>query len=89
MRHRTELQQLTIDGNYEVVAVRDLSPTWGGARQGAGRKQSAVPSVTVSVRITADTRERIETIAEARGWTVTRYLRQMIEREVVLDSDTL
>jgi len=52
-RARTELQQLTIDGGHEVVAILDKQPTWGGRRKGAGRKISAEQTVTISFRVSS------------------------------------
>lgn len=78
MRHRTELQQLTIDGAHEVVAVRDLSPTWGGSRPGAGRKKSRPDSVTISIRINAWEKKILQYRAKENGMTLSSYLVKLI-----------
>lgn len=52
-RKRRELQQLTIDGGHEVVAVLDKQPDWGGRRRGAGRPKTSDKVYAVTCRITA------------------------------------
>lgn len=79
MRHRTELQQLTIEGPAEVVAVRDLSPTWGGARPGAGRKKGDARTVTISFRVPAQIKRILELRAEESGHSLSEYLVQLIQ----------
>lgn len=79
MRHRTELQQLTIEGGVEVVAAKDLSPTWGGARQGAGRPKGEVRTRTISCRIPEELYSFIESRASRAGQSVSRYLAALIE----------
>lgn len=78
MRHRTELQQLTIDGSHEVVAVHDLSPTWGGSRPGAGRPRGSEPTVTISIRVPIDLRDLLLDRAHGMRQSLSEYLVQMI-----------
>lgn len=78
MRHRRELQQLTIDGKAEVVATVDLSPTWGGARQGAGRPRNQEQTVTISVRVPVGLRDILLDRAHGMRQSLSEYLVQMI-----------
>lgn len=78
MRHRTELQQLTIDGSHEVVAVRDLSPTWGGARKGAGRKKGDIKTVNVSVRVPEEVHWQLRVGAKRLGVSVSGFARLLL-----------
>lgn len=78
-RHRTELQQLTINGPAEVVAVRDLSPTWGGARPGAGRKKGKIKTVTVSVRIPEVVHWHLRIGARRSGMSVADFVRMLLD----------
>lgn len=78
MRHRRELQQLTIDGAPEVVATLDLSPTWGGTRAGAGRPKGPTQSVTISIRVPAAMRDLLQDRAHGLHMTLSEYLVQMI-----------
>lgn len=66
-RKRTELQQLTIDGGHEVVAILDKQPTWGGRRKGAGRKISAAPTVTISFRVSTRLASYLAIFAARQG----------------------
>ena len=79
MRHRTELQQLTIDGSHEVVAVRDLSPTWGGARPGAGRPRGDRRTRTISVRVSESLYNVMQSHAMACNQTIGAYLTALLE----------
>jgi len=65
-KHR-ELQQLTIDGNYEVVAVLDKQPDWGGRRRGAGRHRTSDKIYTVTCRITAIDMALLDKLAAERS----------------------
>ena len=78
MRHRRELQQLTIDGNAEVVASVDLSPTWGGARPGAGRPKNQEQTVTISIRVPIGLRDILLDRAHGMRQNLSEYLVQMI-----------
>lgn len=86
-RKRTELQQLTIDGGYEVVATLDKQPTWGGRRKGAGRPKTSSNSHSVTIRMSAYDFHRLEDVALIRSETATAsalyavrlYLDKMIE----------
>lgn len=89
MRHRRELQQLTIDGGHEVVASLDLSPTWGGARKGAGRPKRDWQTRTISVRVPLVLYNAIIKVAEVRDETITQYLTEMLTREVSTDLDAI
>ena len=89
MRHLRELQQLTIDGGHEVVATLDLSPTWGGARKGAGRPSQGVKTKSVSVRLPLAVVNALGRVAKSRGQSNSEYLKDMIIRELTLDIDTL
>lgn len=80
-RARTELQQLTIDGGHEVVAILDKQPTWGGRRKGAGRKISAEPTVTISFRISARLAKFLGVIANEQSATLSATAKKlMLER---------
>lgn len=79
MRHRTELQQLTIDGGHEVVAVRDLSPTWGGSRPGAGRPRGDKVTITVSVRLPEDIHGHLRLAAIKTGMGMAEFVRMAID----------
>lgn len=78
-RHRRELQQLTIDGGYEVVATLDLSPTWGGARPGAGRKKGDAKTVSISVRVPELVHLQLCTGARRSGVTVADFVRMLLD----------
>lgn len=78
MRKRRELRQLTMDGGYEVEAVRELQTTWGGKRPGAGRPKTAADSVTISVRVPTELRSLLQARAMAAHQTLSDYLLQMI-----------
>lgn len=78
MRHRRELQQLTIEGEAKVVATVDLSPTWGGKRQGAGRKKLYPDTVTISVRLCPWEKKLLEHRAKQNGQTLSSYIVQLI-----------
>lgn len=78
---RVELQQLTIDGSYEVVARLDKHPSWGGRREGAGRKISAEPTVTISFRISSRLAKFLGAIAGGQGTTLSATAKKlMLER---------
>lgn len=79
MRHRTELQQLTIDGTHEVVAVRDLSPKWGGSRKGAGRPRGDQRTKTISVRISEEIDWHLRVAAKKTGMGVAEFVRMAID----------
>ena len=80
-RARTELQQLTIDGGHEVVAILDKQPTWGGRRKGAGRKISTEPTVTISFRISSRLARFLGVIADGQGATLSATAKKlMLER---------
>ena len=70
-RKRTELQQLTIDGGHEVVAILDKQPTWGGRRKGAGRPKTSSNSHSVTIRLSTFNFHRLEDVAIIRSETVT------------------
>lgn len=78
MRHRRELQQLTIEGGHEVVASIDLSPTWGGARPGAGRPKNQEQTVTISIRVPIGLRDLLLDRAHGMRQSLSEYLVQMI-----------
>lgn len=78
MRHRIELQQLTIYGPPEVVATLDLSPTWGGARKGAGRPKGVSNSDTISIRVPTELKSLLVARAAEYHMTLSEYLVQMI-----------
>lgn len=79
MRHRRELQQLTIEGGHEVVASLDLSPSWGGARQGAGRPKGSEPTRTISIRVKESLYNYLASRAARSHQTVGQYLVALIE----------
>lgn len=89
MRHRRELKQLTIEGGAEVVASVDLSPSWGGARPGAGRPKTSADTTTISLRLPSSACRILDQIAEARGQSRTEYLRDTILRELTIDKDSI
>lgn len=78
-RARTELQQLTIDGGHEVVAILDKQPTWGGRRKGAGRPKTSRNSHSVTVRLSTYDFHRLEDVAIIRSETVTASARHAIQ----------
>lgn len=86
-RARTELQQLTIDGGHEVVAVLDKQPNWGGRRKGAGRPKTSESSHSVTIRLPKFEYLRLKSAALIRSETVTAtalhalqlYLEMMID----------
>lgn len=78
MRHRRELQQLTIEGSAEVVASVDLSPTWGGARKGAGRKKGDIKTVAVSVRVPEVVHWQLRIGARKLGVSVSGFVRLLL-----------
>lgn len=80
-RHRRELQQLTIDGQPEVVATVDLSPSWGGKRAGAGRKRTAEPSKVVAVRLPRSIYQILERAACKYGVSPAAYIRDLLEED--------
>lgn len=96
-RARTELQQLTIDGGYEVVATMDKQPTWGGCRKGAGRPKTSANSHSVTIRLTKYDYHRLQDVAEIRSETVTAaalhalrsYLNEMIEEPEPPEEDPI
>lgn len=77
-RARTELQQLTIDGGHEVVAILDKQPTWGGCRKGAGRKISAEPTVTISFRISSSLEKYLTIFADDQGVSVSATAKRLL-----------
>lgn len=77
-RARTELQQLTIDGGHEVVAILDKQPTWGGRRKGAGRKISAKPTVTISFRISSSLEKYLTIFADGQGVSVSATAKRLL-----------
>lgn len=79
MRHRRELQQLTFDGAPEVVATLDLSPTWGGARPGAGRKKGDNKTLTVSVRVPVEVYLRLRVGAKRSGVSAADFVRMLLD----------
>lgn len=70
-RARTELQQLTIDGGHEVVAILDKQPNWGGRRKGAGRPKTCEFQHKVTIRISSYTFACLKAAAAAQGSTPT------------------
>lgn len=87
MRKRRELRQLTMDGGYEVTAVKELQTTWGGKRPGAGRPKTAADSVTISVRVPAELRDLLLDRAHGMRQTLSEYLLQMIRDCEMPDED--
>lgn len=79
MRRRRELQQLTIDGNVEVVASVVLSPKWGGARKGAGRPKGKARTRTISCRISEELYNLMEIRACQTDQSISAYLSYLIE----------
>lgn len=79
MRHRRELQQLTLDGGHEVVATLDLSPSWGGARKGAGRKKGDIKTVTISVRVPEVVHWQLRVGARGSGVSVADFVRMLLD----------
>lgn len=96
-RARTELQQLTIDGGHEVVAILDKQPTWGGRRKGAGRPKTSSNSHSVTVRLSEYGFHCLEDIASIRGETVTAtalhavrlYIEMLTEKPELAESDPI
>lgn len=96
-RARTELQQLTIDGGHEVVAVLDKQPNWGGRRKGAGRPKTSRSSHSVTIRLSSYDFHRLEDVALIRSETVTAsalhavqlYLEMMIEEPEPPEEDPI
>lgn len=83
MRHRRELQQLTIDGPAEVVATLDLSPTWGGARPGAGRPRGSSKTRVISVRVSDELYLKVSERAQKSKKTVNQLLAAVLEEYVL------
>lgn len=79
MRHRRELQQLTIEGGYEVAASLDLSPSWGGARPGAGRPKGSEPTRTISIRVKESLYNYLASRAANSHQSIGQYLVALIE----------
>lgn len=77
-RARTELQQLTIDGGHEVVAILDKQPTWGGRRKGAGRKISAEPTVTISFRLSSRLEKYLTIFADGQGVSISATAKRLL-----------
>lgn len=88
-RHRRELQQLTIDGQPEVVATVDLSPRWGGKRAGAGRPRTAVRTTTMSLRLPVAIYNALCKVATAKGKSPTAYARDKVVQELTRDIGSL
>ena len=96
-RARTELQQLTIDGGHEVVAILDKQPTWGGRRKGAGRPKTSKNSHSVTIRLSTYDFHCLEDVAIIRSETVTQvarhavklYLEMMIEEPEPPEEDPI
>lgn len=86
-RARTELQQLTIDGGHEVVAILDRQPTWGGRRRGAGRPKTCLDSRTVSVRVSSYTWQCLEAAAAAQGVTPSCIVKRLLLQGLELQED--
>lgn len=72
------MSQLTLDGSAEEVASLDLSPTWGGARPGAGRPRTAPETATIAIRVPTKVKQLITARASSQGMTVSAYLAQLI-----------
>lgn len=85
-RARTELQQLTIDGGHEVVAILDKQPTWGGRRKGAGRPRTSAEMHTVSFRVSSYSLECLRAAAAARDTTPSALVKKLVL--AALESDT-
>ena len=83
MRHRRELQQLTIEGGHEVVATLDLSPTWGGARAGAGRPRGSSKTRVISVRVSDELYQKVSERAQKSQKTVNQLLAAILEEYVM------
>lgn len=86
MRKKRQLLQLQIDAPPVVMAERDLQPTWGGARRGAGRKKGDSDTVTVSIRMSRPLKSLIEMRSQSAGMSTSEYLLRLI-RDVELGSD--
>lgn len=85
-RKRTELQQLTIDGGHEVVAILDKQPTWGGRRKGAGRPKTSDCSHAVTIRVSTHTLQCLKSAAAARDTTVSALVKRSVLRSLeILD----
>lgn len=84
-RKRIELQQLLIDGSHEVVAVKDLQGTWGGARKGAGRPKTAAETKTISVRVPVSMVALINARAASCGQSVSTWLVELIKFDLNID----
>lgn len=79
MRKRRELRQLTMDGGYEVEAVRELQTTWGGKRPGAGRPKTSEPTRTISIRVKEVLYDYLASRAARSHQTIGQYLVALIE----------
>ena len=96
-RARTELQQLTIDGGHEVVAILDKQPTWGGRRKGAGRPKTSSSSHSVTIRLSEYSFRCLADIASIRGETATAtalhavslYIEMLTEEPELAEQDTI
>lgn len=84
MRKKRQLIQLQIDAPPVVMAERDLQPTWGGSRRGAGRKKGTRDTVTVSIRMTRPLKSLIDMRSQSAGVSTSEYLLRLI-RDVELD----
>lgn len=86
-RARTELQQLTIDGGHEVVAILDKQPTWGGRRKGAGRPRTCAGTNTVSIRVSYYTFACLKAAAAAQDTTPSAIVKRLVLQGLELRED--
>lgn len=86
-RARTELQQLTIDGGHEVVAILDKQPTWGGRRKGAGRPKTRPSSHSITIRVSSYTLACLRAAANDRYSTPSAVVKKLVLAGLELQED--
>ena len=86
-RARTELQQLTIDGGHEVVAILDKQPTWGGRRKGAGRPKTSHSNHAITIRVSSYTLACIRAAASDSCPTPSAVVKKLVLAALELQQD--
>lgn len=72
--------RVTIDGfNLEYIVT--IIERRGGAREGAGRKSKG-NTTPLHCRVKAEVKEKLQTIADQRGQSITEVIETMVMREV-------
>ena len=70
--------------NHSLNISRGLDmtdKTWGGAREGAGRKPVEDKRVQMIITIAAETRDKLKAISKARKMKVGRIIDEMVKGE--------